>query len=143
LVSIVKGDDVRQSPNLRFTRLLKEFEQTGCEPINILDDWRLLWMEGKGKKITAEDEALVRLLRGYWLHTEDEIVSIRSLYPSMCLTSWIQIESEIFDGRIPKDNSWAKMCNEEREICENRNVEERIATREGVSGALHTLLDPD
>ena len=143
MISIVKCDDVRQDPNVRFMRLLKEFEETGCEPINILDDWRVLWMEGKGKKMNSEDEALVRLLRGYWLYTEDEIVSIGRAYASMGLTGWIQMESEVFEGRIPKDNSWAKMCNEEREICENRNVEERIATREGVSGSLNTLLSPD
>jgi hypothetical protein len=32
------------------------------------------------------------------------------------------------------------MCNEEMEICGNGNVEERIATRECVSGTLTTQL---
>jgi hypothetical protein len=31
------------------------------------------------------------------------------------------------------------MCEEEKEICENGNVEERISTREGVSEIPNTL----
>jgi hypothetical protein len=65
----------RQDPKERFEHLLKNLEDSGCEPINILDDWRSVWMEGKEKKKNAEDMALLRLFRGYMLSSEDDLVS--------------------------------------------------------------------